>query len=98
MSRRSLIRAVLAAAHIALIPSAAAAATAGSSTAATWTWVALPGIGLQVHCTAPAGRATVPVRWTAEGAVTASFPVALTTTPGCVTMAAGYGLTVRRVA
>ena len=99
-SRRALLRSVFSAA-VATVTitavTAAAAPTAGSHTAQTWTWVTLPGTGLQVHCTDASGRATnVPVRWTADGTVTATWTVPLTTTAGHVTMAGGYGLAVRR--
>lgn len=105
MSRRALLRSLFAAAAapLALATAATAAPTAGSGTAATGKWVTLPG-GVQVHATDATGRATtVPISWTADGTVTATYALPLTvtaptTTAGQrVTMAGGYGLAVRRV-
>lgn len=101
MTRRSLFRAVLTAAvaPLALATSATAAPTGG--TVPTGTWVTLPGTGLQVHATDATGRTTsVPVTWTADGRVTATWTVPLTVAAPSgggqsVTMA-GYGLAVRR--
>jgi hypothetical protein len=105
VSRRTLFRSVLAAiaAPLTVATAAAAAPTSGSTTVQTWTWTTLPGTGLQVHCTDASGRTgkvPVAVSWTADGQVTATWTVPLTTsapsTGQRVTMAAGYGLAVRR--
>lgn len=106
MSRRGLLlRTVLAAigAPLALATAAQAAPVAGSTTARTGTWTALPGSGLQVHLTDASGRATsAVVSWTTDGHVTATWALPLTVTaPDStagqrVTMAGGYGLAVRR--
>lgn len=115
IKRRTLFRAVLGAAAVAAFtPRWGRAATAvaassdpvaGSGTAGTWKWVALPNSGgLQVHCVAPAGMTSVRVRWTAEGLVTAEYPAPLTVSapagPGAQSVAVGpgYGLTLRRAA
>jgi len=107
VTRRSLLRAILgaAAAPIALTTAAAAAPVAGSTTARTGTWTSLPGSGgLQVCATDATGRTTsVPVTWTADGRVTATWALPLTVTAPAayaqqaVTSAAGYGVAVRRV-
>ena len=106
VSRRTLLRAILgaAAAPIALTTAAAAAPVAGSTTARTGTWTSLPGSGgLQVHATDASGRTVgVPVTWTADGTVTATWALQLTVTAPtayaqqAVTSAGGYGLAVRR--
>lgn len=102
MTRRGLLLGALcAAASLTTMRSATAAPTGGSGTAKTGTWVTLPGTGLQVHATDATGRTTsVPVTWTADGVVTATWTVPLTVTAPSgggqsVTMA-GYGLAVRR--
>lgn len=105
MSRRALLRTVLAAvgAPLALATAATAAPTAGSTTARTWTWTTLPGAGVQVYATdARNPNASVTVSWTADGTVTATWTTALTVTAPArggeqhVTSGAGYGLAVRR--
>ena len=106
MTRRSLFRAILGAAvaPLALTTAAAAAPVAGSTTARTGTWTDLPGSGgLQVCATDATGRtASVPVTWTTDGRVTATWALPLTVTAPpayaqqAVTSAGGYGLAVRR--
>lgn len=100
VTRRSLFRAVLAAAAAPLTLTTGASAAPTSSTIPTGTWVTLPGTNLQAHATDATGRTTsVPVTWTADGRVTATWPVVLTVaapaTGQAVTMA-GAGLAVRR--
>ena len=100
MTRRSLFRAVLtaAAAPIALATSASAAPTGG--TIPTGTWVTLPGTNLQAHATDATGRTThVTAAWTADGRVTATWPVQLTVkapAEGQALTMAGAALAVRR--
>lgn len=100
MNRRSLFRAVLAAAAAPLTLATSATAAPTSGTVPTGAWVTLPGSGLQVHATDATGRTTsVPVAWTADGRVTATWPVQLTVTAPAVGQAvtmAGAGLAVRR--
>lgn len=104
MSRRSLLRSLfaVAAAPLALATAATAAPTAGTATAKTGQWVTLPG-GVQIHATDASGRTTsVPVTWTADGTVTATWALPLTVAAPArvgeqrVTSGAGYGLAVRR--
>lgn len=102
MSRRALLRSVfagaVAATSLTTVTAATAAPGSGSTTVQTWTWTRLPN-GLEVHCTDATGRKTtapVAVSWTADGQVTATYALPLTTTAGHVTMAGGYGLAVRR--
>lgn len=103
MTRRALFLVGLGA-LLGTVPAATAAPAAGSTTARTGTWTTLPGSGVQVHATDASGRTTsVPVSWTADGTVTATWALPLTVTAPTtlagqrVSMAAGYGLAVRRV-
>ena len=102
MTRRSLFRAILGAAvaPLALTTAAAAALVAGSTTARTGTWVTLPGTNLQAHATDATGRTThVTAAWTADGRVTATWPVQLTVkapAEGQALTMAGAALAVRR--
>lgn len=97
MSRRALLRGLLAAVTAPLLFEVLVAhAAAGTTTVRRWQWVTLPGTGLQVHCTGPPGApVTVAVSWRQEGGTIVVTAGALRTTAGNVTMSAGHGLAVR---
>ncbi len=94
MRRRTVLKAILAAAAATVAPRVAVAAAVavppparlaqglaqgGSGTAKVWRWVALPNSGgLQVYCTDANGATGVAVTWTADGVVTAAWPTPLT--------------------
>ena len=101
MSRRALLRVMLAAAAAPTLGAFAVRkgypASAGYATVKTWRWVALPGAGLEVCVTAPGGYSLAAVEWTAGGVVTV---LDLSATPGPTSVTVimpGWSLSVRRI-
>lgn len=99
MSRRALLRVMLAAAAVlmlgALIVRTGRPAAAATSVG-TWAWFPLPGAGLEVCLTEQRDPRKVSVSWTSDGTVTA-FGATVTAGPTSVTVIAGSrSLSVRR--
>ena len=101
MSRRALLRVMLAAAAVpmlgALIVRRSRPAAAASTSVGTWAWFPLPGAGLEVCLTEQRDPRKVSVTWTAAGVVTV-FGVTVTAGPTSVTAVIGTrSLSVRRI-
>ena len=108
ITRRGILRTLGLAAGAVLLPRCRAAEARPAPPAAReikancWAWTTLPGTGLEVYVTTVGKAPTIPVRWTADGTVTAAVGPTLTlrVTPAgdqLVTSGAGYSLTVRKV-
>lgn len=101
MSRRALLRGLLAVAAAPAFGVLAPRAAAATGTVRTWRWVALPDSGgLQVFVCAPAALTSTPIDWTPAGQVSApALGLSVVAGPDPVTTmnAASCGLTVRRI-
>lgn len=101
MSRRALLRVMLAAAAAPTLGVFAVRkgypASAGTGSVQTWRWVALPGAGLEVCLTEQRDPRKVSVTWTPAGAVTA-FGATVTAGSAPVTAVIGTrSISVRRI-